>query len=377
MVRNKNKQTKQYNTFLIMNNHLFPYNWKLSEANFTKDKGTVFSCFSCGGGSTMGYKLAGFDVLGCNEIDKEMIKSYRLNHRPKFSYMMPIQKFKIKQDIPEELFNLDILDGSPPCSSFSMSGDRDKQWGNEKIFREGQKKQVLDTLFFDFIELADRLRPKVVIAENVKGMLMGNARPYITKIHKMFDEAGYYSQHFLLDASFMGVPQKRERVFFICLRKDLASPFMKTIDMFNNQPYINMEFNEKPILFGKIRSEIGKDYSNTERGLLIKHRIKSDKSINDINKRINNKTSGFNSIIVHDEQVMPTITAGEKSWRYFDGMACSDEDYKNCGSYPQDYYFCGANKNDGIVKYLIGMSVPPVMVAQIAKRVYDEWLSKL
>lgn len=44
------------------------YNWNLKDAIFTKDKGKVFSCFSCGGGSTMGYKLAGFDVIGCNEI---------------------------------------------------------------------------------------------------------------------------------------------------------------------------------------------------------------------------------------------------------------------------------------------------------------------
>lgn len=47
----------------------FNYNWTLKDAVFTKDKGKVFSCFACGGGSTMGYKLAGFDVLGCNEID--------------------------------------------------------------------------------------------------------------------------------------------------------------------------------------------------------------------------------------------------------------------------------------------------------------------
>ena len=52
--------------------HKFPYNWKLAEANFTKDKGKVFSCFACGGGSTMGYKLAGFDVIGCNEIDPKV-----------------------------------------------------------------------------------------------------------------------------------------------------------------------------------------------------------------------------------------------------------------------------------------------------------------
>lgn len=70
---------------------------------------------------------------------------------------------------------MDILDGSPPCSTFSLSGNREKDWGKEKVFREGQTAQVLDTLFFDFIALAKALQPKVVIAENVKVLLMGNA----------------------------------------------------------------------------------------------------------------------------------------------------------------------------------------------------------
>ena len=66
-------------------NHAFPYRWTLADANFTKDKGKVFSCFACGGGSTMGYKLAGFDVLGCNEIDPKMMEAYKANHNPKYA----------------------------------------------------------------------------------------------------------------------------------------------------------------------------------------------------------------------------------------------------------------------------------------------------
>jgi len=76
-------------------NHRFPYEWTLKDAVFTKDKGTVFSCFACGGGSTMGYKLAGFDVLGCNEIDPKMMEAYITNHKPKYSYLEPIQSFKL------------------------------------------------------------------------------------------------------------------------------------------------------------------------------------------------------------------------------------------------------------------------------------------
>ena len=229
--------------------HRFPYKWTLAEANFTKDKGKVFSCFSCGGGSTMGYKLAGFDVIGCNEIDQKMMKCYKINHDPKYAFLEPIQTFKDRLDLPDELYQLDILDGSPPCSSFSMAGNRSDDWGKEKIFREGQAEQVLDTLFFDFIDLAKKLQPKVVIAENVEGLLFGEARSYVRKIYTEFDKAGYYCQHWLLDSSEMGVPQVRRRIFFICLRKDLADPFLYQADMFTVMPKLNVEFNESEISF--------------------------------------------------------------------------------------------------------------------------------
>lgn len=121
----------------------------------------------------MGYKLAGFDVIGCNEIDPKMMKCYIENHNPQYTFLEDIRDLVRRNNLPEELYNLDILDGSPPCSTFSMSGLREDAWGKEKKFKEGQKTQVLDTLFFDFIALAKRLKPKVVIAENVKGLLLG------------------------------------------------------------------------------------------------------------------------------------------------------------------------------------------------------------
>ena len=70
----------------------------------------------------MGYKLAGCEVLGCNEIDPRMNKVYVANHKPKYNYLMDIRDFNKLDDLPEELFHLDILDGSPPCSTFSMAG---------------------------------------------------------------------------------------------------------------------------------------------------------------------------------------------------------------------------------------------------------------
>jgi len=134
----------------------FPYKWNLSDGYPAADIDyhglKVFSTFACGGGSTMGYKLAGYDVIGANDIDKKMKEVYKLNHNPKHYYLESITTLK-DGFFPDEFYNLDILDGSPPCSSFSMAGNRDKDWGNKKKFREGQADQVLDTLFFDFIEL--------------------------------------------------------------------------------------------------------------------------------------------------------------------------------------------------------------------------------
>lgn len=140
--------------------HHFSYRWLLSDAHFSKDKGSVFSCFACGGGSTMGYKLAGFDVIGCNELDRRMNQVYTVNHHPQFNYLCDIRSLADCNAFPEPLYHLDILDGSPPCSSFSTSGVRSRDWGKEKYFREGQQKQVLDTLFFDFIRLAKKTATK-------------------------------------------------------------------------------------------------------------------------------------------------------------------------------------------------------------------------
>lgn len=355
--------------------HKFNYQWTLANANFTKDKGKVFSCFACGGGSTMGYKLAGFNVLGCNEIDPKMMAAYKENHNPKYSFLEPIQTFKLRDDLPQELYNLDILDGSPPCSSFSMAGNRDDDWGKEKKFREGQAEQVLDTLFFDFIELAKKLQPKVVVAENVKGLLLGEAKSYVLKIYEEFEAAGYYVRHWLLNASDMGVPQKRERVFFLAIRKDIANPFLEQFDMFHVAPKIDLEFNEPKILFKEFKQINNNDYPISDfYKTLWDKRIDGDADFSNINARERDKpNTGFKTKFLYENNVCGTIIASKDCYCLFDEPRyTSDFEAKCIGSYPLDYNFMG-NKTH----YLIGMSVPPIMTAQIASRIYEQWLSKM
>lgn len=354
--------------------HKFPYEWKLSETNFTKDKGTVFSCFAGGGGSSFGYKLAGFDVIGFNEIDKRQAKIYIVNHNPKYQFIEPIQEFKLRDDLPEELYNLDILDGSPPCSSFSVSGTRDKDWGKEKKFREGQIKQVLDTLFFDFIELGKKLQPKMIIAENVKGILLGEAKNYVREILKAFDEAGYVVNEFLLNANRMGVPQSRERVFFVAVRKDLIHKLPQNESLlFNDFPVLDLVFFEDFIPFGEIMEDHAEKElkPGTKVRLLWDNKQMGDADFGDVTQRLYNKDSFFNHTFCYKHRVCNTIVANNQNVLFDAPRYLSNNEILKISSFPLDYNFL--TKNPG---YECGMSVPPVMLAQIASRIYEQWITK-
>lgn len=336
---------------------VFDWKWWLKDLPPPDKDVTVFSTFSCGGGSTMGYKRAGFRVLGNVELDEPINAMYVKNHHPKYNYRMDLRDFNALEDLPDELYCLDILDGSPPCSVFSTAGQREKNWGKEKKFREGQKKQRLDDLFFVFLETVKKLKPRVAIAENVMGLLKGNARGYVREIINGFHNAGYELQLFQLNAMRMDVPQHRERVFFIA----------------NNQgfPKLTLSFERPLILFGQVRTEHGKPFADPggKYARLLQFAKPGDTCIMDIAQRINGKGGGFTHAIVSDDRVSPTNVSSGCQFRLADRSYYSDGDYINTQTFPQDYDFCGNS-----IKYVCGMSVPPNMMAHIATQVYEQWL---
>jgi len=339
------------------------WDWKLADlGNVEKHGHTVFSCFSCGGGSTMGYKRAGYEVLGNVEIDPQMMRIYQQNHKPKYSYQMPIQEFKHLSDseLPEDLFNLDILDGSPPCSVFSTAGAREDKWGGEYAFREGQAVQQLDDLFFDFLNVAEKLQPRVIMAENVKGMIVGKAKGFVSMVLSRMREIGYRPQLFLLNAATMGVPQKRERLFFIAAREDMPFPKLK------------LEFNESPILYGDIRSGEGKPINPDSKTYERWHKKRPpDLNMGDVTEREEGKMSNFNTILLKNNKVANTLASSSVFLRDDVPQHITDADIIRMQTFPADYDFMDAS-----VQYVCGMSVPPVMMQRIAEQIYFQWLNK-
>ena len=289
---------------MARSDHRFNYRWRLSDGfpapGIAPNGLKVFGTFVCGGGSAMGYKLAGCDYLGGVEIDPKVAETYRENLRPKYLFVEDIRDFNKREDLPDELYHLDILDGSPPCTLFSVNRAkvREESWGKKKRFAEGQKEQTLDDLPFVWCDTVAKLRPKVCLMENVEGLAKGNAKAYLARIVGKLRETGYETQVFILDAQLMGVPQRRRRVFVIGRRTDLKIPSL------------NLDFSEPVIPFGEIEET---DYEGHDRDLgnvrlsYWKALRPGDTFLGDGALRLS-KVSQFSIPLADRTKVLPTIT---------------------------------------------------------------------
>ena len=310
------------------------------------------STFSGGGGSTLGYRMAGINVVWASEFVDAARAVYEVNNPATFVDHRDIREVAAKdvlQKIGMEVGELDILDGSPPCCSFSMVGKRDKGWG-EVNFYSGNQHQRTDDLFFEYIRLVRNIQPRSFVAENVKGMIIGKAKGYFRQVFKGLESCGYNVKAKVLDAQWLGVPQHRERVIFIGIRKDLGimpqfpEPLPYTYSIRNAlvgvDPYREPETDMSNI-------QVGKELAKLNYG------EQSEKY--------------FSLIRSHPQKPCPTITVGATSSTGAlppDGCRLwSIAELKRLFSFPDDYKLVGGFRQKG---ERLARSVPPVMMSHIA-----------
>ena len=190
------------------------------------------SFFAGGGGSSAGYKLAGGDCKFVNEFQQVAVDTYLANW-PGTPHICGDIKDVTGEKIMEmtgiKKGELDILDGSPPCPPFSMSGTKQAGWGKEKT-AYGMKQKNIEDLTFEQIRIANEMQPKVIVCENVKGLTMDYAKEHMQRMVNEFEACGYTTVWKVLKGQYFGVPQKRERVFIVSVRNDvldkIGMPFM-------------------------------------------------------------------------------------------------------------------------------------------------------
>ena len=155
--------------------------------------------------------MAGFRELLAVEWDEHAVETFKANFPDVPVWRGDIAKLSIEECLrltglqPGEL---DVLDGSPPCQGFSTAGRRKMDDGRNQLFQE-------------YVRLLRGLRPKVLVMENVSGMVKGKMKLIFVEILRELKASGYKVSARLMNAMYFGVPQSRERMIFIGVREDL------------------------------------------------------------------------------------------------------------------------------------------------------------
>ena len=235
------------------------------EKSASRKRFNVVSFFAGGGGSSCGYKLAGGDVLCVNEFQQVHADTYSANF-PNTPVIVDDIKNVTGKTIREKIgdVEIDILDGSPLCPPFSMSGTKQEGWGKEKV-AYGMKQQNIEDLTFEQIRRVGDLKPKVVVCENVKGLTMDYAREHLTRMISEFERQGYITDYQVMNGWQFGVPQKRERVFIVSIRQDVADKIGINFLNFKSMVFPLPSDENKPLIEDAIR-DIQDDPKNIKEG---------------------------------------------------------------------------------------------------------------
>jgi DNA (cytosine-5)-methyltransferase 1 len=205
-------------------------------------KPVCIGSFSGCGGSSLGYKQAGFDVRVALEIDNIAADVYEQNHAGVVMIRRDIRSVDgamLLDHANVRRGELHMWEGSPPCSKFSVAGKREKAWNKITATDSDEVKlRNVEDLFVDWIRLLDEMQPMTAVAENVPGLAMGVAKGKLVQFVRAIERVGYTTQVWVLHAERFGVPQARHRLFIACVRNDLnASTLKKPVSTTPAQPY--------------------------------------------------------------------------------------------------------------------------------------------
>ena len=351
---------------------------------------TVISTFAGGGGSSTGYRLSGGNILCVNEFVQSAVDTYGANYPN-----TPILDDDIKKLTGEDFLRvaniqkgeLDILDGSPPCSAFSVAGKREKGWDKTKKYSDGKEVENIEDLFFEYIRIANDIQPKVIIGENVAGIMMGEAIKKYNEIINEFEKCGYEAIGKVMNAADFGTPQARKRCFFVAVRNDVMEKvglnFMTMESTLYPEPYgpqptlkdaigdIENDKEEVQMLLDFVQGSFQKKWIELLPFSPDKHRKPSDPEFIDINP----KQSMFNMIRPAPNLPCPTVTqAGQKKglsgvFHYDSNRKLTIKELKRVMGLPDDYKLQGDFDQQA---ERVGRMVAPLMMKALSNNIYEK-----
>lgn len=330
----------------------------------------VLDLFCGAGGLSLGFKLAGFDIIGGVEWDKAAIETHKHNFNTNFEFCGDIKNIT-DEDIVKNLKGTEVIIGGPPCQGFSAANRQEKEENDPR-----------NKLFFEYLRFVRLLNPKAFVIENVRQILTkdnGYAKDRIIEITK---ELGYKVNVAVLLASDYGVPQDRRRAVFVGIRNDINMEFP-----FDKMDKVNKKFTVYDAIGDicypkeKIDNEFLK-YAKDNNGILENHNPKFPNE--KVQERISyvpqggnwrdvpeylwdsQRTNRHSSAYKRLDFKVPSITIDTGHMNYFHPVfnrIPTVRESARLQSFPDSFIFYG-NQSEQFRQ--VGNAVPPLMSKAIA-----------
>lgn len=344
----------------------------------------VVDLFAGCGGLSIGFKKAGFNILAAIDFDKDSIDS--LKHNKVTNNPINIDLFdpkaidKISQQI--DLSCIDLVIGGPPCQGFSLTGPRNYDDKRNKLYKSMK-------------DLVKKSKPKAFLIENVKGMATlynGNVKQDIIN---EFSLLGYNVFSDILNSKHYCVPQSRERLFFVGIRKDINSNFnfpkrilteknfVTCRDAISDLPSLDdlvelKKYTKKPQ--SVYQELIRKNSKRLINHLPTKHTQKVIEVIKQVPEGGNHKdlppgvgsSRKFNEAWTryHGDKPSRTIDTGHRNhFHYLYNRVPSIRENLRLQSFPDTFELSGSKTSQNIQ---IGNAVPVLLAKVIAENIYEQ-----
>lgn len=339
----------------------------------------------CGaGGLSRGFYEEGFEVILGIDNDEMALKTFQENHGNTVSMNLDLYKkdslYKVKEEFFKHADSLDVLIGGPPCQGFSLAGKRDEEDERNKLYKA-------------MVTLAEIMKPKVVVLENVPGMLTlynGGAK---NRIFNDFENIGYNMNVKILYAPEYGIPQIRKRAFFVGLLNEkekfiFPKPILKEDEFITTEEAIS----DLPALVDIYGEEIQKYEVSPKSNYQKEMRANSKAIYNHIGTLHSEKTKKMIALVpegknhkalpkeyqgiykynealtrYHSKKPSLTINTGHRShFHYKYNRIPTVRESARLQSFTDDFIFYG-NKTQQYKQ--VGNAVPPKLGSALAKQI--------
>jgi len=311
---------------------------------------TVISLFAGCGGSSLGYKMAGFKELLAIDFDKNAVDTFRYNFPE-----VPVWRDDITKLKTEDILSfcnlkkgeLDVLDGSPPCQGFSTAGNREVN-------------DVRNLLFQHYVRILKDLSPKVFVMENVSGQIKGAMKGMFIEILTELKNQGYHVKAKLMNSMYYGVPQRRERLIYIGVRNDVG------IEPTFPVPSMTIQSVSEALI--GITPDLKDTWIPRQKRWLWKKLLPGEDG-----QKIMGEGKAFSVKKIDPNRPSPTIlkSRGDIQLHWKEERRLSISELKAICSFPQSFTFLGSPSSQ---QARLGNAVMPKMMEAIARHIKESVL---